>query len=104
MSPFLSWQETWQALPQSLHASYQLQLKRELVPAHPLFGHACTPLGKHGGTDDVLVALANGQLAVVHLTWGGAWVLTIRARPFLPAGAILLPSAWKKTRAITDRP
>ena len=72
MSPFLSWQETWQALPQSLHASYQLQLKRELVPAHPLFGHACTPLGKHGGTDDVLVALANGQLAVVHLTWGGA--------------------------------
>jgi len=67
----LPWHEPWDNLPESLHEAFQSQLQHELVPGHPLFGQPCTLLGKHAGADDVLVALANGQLAVVHLTWGG---------------------------------
>jgi hypothetical protein len=52
--------------------SFQHQLARELVPGHPLFGCKCTLLGKQAGTDDVLVALEDNRLAIVHLTWGEA--------------------------------
>ena len=72
MSQLLPWQEPWDALPEHMHQAYQSQLKHELVRGHPLFGHLCTVLGKHGGSDDILVALANGQVAVVHLTWAVA--------------------------------
>ncbi|MDB5270764.1 MAG: hypothetical protein JWP58_3804 [Hymenobacter sp.] len=65
------WQEPWVALPESVQATFQLQMARELVQGHPLYGRKCTLLGKHAGTDDVLVALEDGRLAVVHLTWGG---------------------------------
>ena len=71
MSLPLPWQEPWDALPEHLHQAYESQLKRELVPGHPLFGHPCTIVGKHFGSDDILVAPANGQVAVVHLTWTG---------------------------------
>ena len=70
-SPFL-WQEPWAALPEGSLASFQHQLARELAPGHPLFGRKGAPVGKQAGTDDVLVALEGEQLAVVHLTWGGA--------------------------------
>jgi hypothetical protein len=70
MSQPLTWQGPWDALAESLQEPYQSQLTRELVPGHPLFKYQCTVLGKHGGTDDILVALTNGQLTVVHLTWG----------------------------------
>ena len=50
----------------------QRQLVRELVPGHPLYGYPCTLLGRHTGNDDVLVALNDNRLVVVHLTWGGA--------------------------------
>lgn len=70
LHPF-PWQEPWDALPESLQVPYQAQLKHEVGHGHPLFGYSYTPVGKHAGTDDVLVALEGGQLAVVHLTWGG---------------------------------
>jgi hypothetical protein len=67
----LVWQEPWAALPESGRAAFQHQLAYEIVPVHPLFGQELTPVGKHSATDDVLVELADTQLAVVHLTWGG---------------------------------
>jgi hypothetical protein len=65
------WQEPWAALPESTRSALQLQLARELVPGHPLFGGQLTLLGQHGATDDVLVQGEDGRLATVHLTWGG---------------------------------
>jgi hypothetical protein len=67
-----TWQEPWAALSESERAAFRRQLACELVPAHPLFGRELIPVGKHSATDDVLVELTNTQLAVVHLTWGGA--------------------------------
>jgi len=72
MTLLLPWQEPWVALPEISLTSFQHQLARELVPGHPLFGRRGTLLGRHVGTDDVLVALEGERLAVVHLTWGGA--------------------------------
>jgi hypothetical protein len=65
------WQEPWASFPDGARAAYQLQLARELVPAHPLFNSQLVLLGKHEGTDDVLVQREDGSLAVVHLTWAG---------------------------------
>jgi hypothetical protein len=67
----LLWQEPWAALPESARATFQQQIVSELVPGHPLFGQKLTPIGRHGATDDVLLELADAQLAVVHLTWAG---------------------------------
>lgn len=67
----LPWQEPWAALSDGARTAFQLQLASELVPAHPLFSSQLVLLGKHEGTDDVLVQREDGRLAVVHLTWGG---------------------------------
>ena len=47
------------------------ELQREVDSVHPLHGLVATAIGRRQGDDDVLFALADGRLAVVHLTWIG---------------------------------
>ena len=47
------------------------ELKRELVPKHPLFGRITRIDAFHAASDDVLARLDDGTLAVVHPTWSG---------------------------------
>jgi hypothetical protein len=49
----------------------QMELNRELSPAHPLWGTDPRVFGRHQGNDDVLVALDDGRFAIVHLVWHG---------------------------------
>lgn len=66
-----SWLEPWYALPENSKKAFQNRLYQELASSHPLHGIAATPIGKNGGTDDMLFQLPNQQYAVVHLTWAG---------------------------------
>ena len=47
------------------------ELRCELVPKHPLFGRIARVDAFHAASDDVLVRLDDGTLAVVHPTWSG---------------------------------
>ena len=70
--PDIDWQEPWH---QVADTAGQLGLQRELTaeigPRHPLWSTDPIVLGRHGGTDDVLVALSGGRYAIVHLVWHG---------------------------------
>ncbi len=45
------------------------ELAAEVSPGHPLHGEDVTVTGKSQATDDIVVQLADGSWAVVHLTW-----------------------------------
>jgi hypothetical protein len=45
------------------------QLQRELPTGHILKGEHVTAIGRREDCDDVLFALEDGRVAVVHLTW-----------------------------------
>jgi hypothetical protein len=47
------------------------ELRRELVPRHPLFGRITGIDAFHAASDDVLARLDDDTIAVVHLTWSG---------------------------------
>lgn len=47
------------------------ELRRELVPGHPLFGRITGIDAFHAASDDVLARLDDDTLAVVHPTWSG---------------------------------
>ena len=47
------------------------ELRRELVPSHPLFGRIAQIDAFHAASDDVLARLDDGTLTVVHPTWSG---------------------------------
>lgn len=47
------------------------ELQREVDSTHPLKGLAATAVARRQDNDDVLFILADGRLAVVHLTWRG---------------------------------
>ena len=47
------------------------ELRRELVPKHPLFGRINGIDAFHAASDNVLARLDDGTLAVVHPTWSG---------------------------------
>jgi len=47
------------------------ELEREVDSVHPLHGLTATAVGARKDNDDVLFVLADGPLAVVHLTWIG---------------------------------
>ena len=47
------------------------EFQRELPPGHVLSGAQVTPIGRRQDCDDVLFALENGRVAIVHLTWSG---------------------------------
>jgi hypothetical protein len=45
------------------------ELRRELSPSHVLASRSVEPIGRREDRDDILVALADGGWAIVHLTW-----------------------------------
>lgn len=45
------------------------ELKRECPVGHLLYGREASFLGRRQDRDDFLVALPNGEIAMVHLTW-----------------------------------
>ncbi|MEU4386232.1 hypothetical protein [Promicromonospora sp. NPDC023805] len=47
------------------------ELRRELLPTHPLFGRIAGIDAFHAASDDVLARLDDGTLVVVHPTWSG---------------------------------
>lgn len=65
----VTWPPPWYAVnnPEGLAA----ELRRELGPGHPLDGRSLRVIGRRDDCDDVLVALPDSHVAVVHLTWSG---------------------------------
>jgi hypothetical protein len=47
------------------------ELQREIARGHPLAGIDLRVMARCEACDDIVVALADGRLAVVHLTWSG---------------------------------
>ncbi len=47
------------------------ELKAEVHPKHQLYRLKLTIIGKRQDNDDILLALEDGRIAVVHLTWSG---------------------------------
>jgi hypothetical protein len=47
----------------------QRQLEREITSAHPLHGRGAQAIGRRIDCDDVVVVLADGKYANVHLVW-----------------------------------
>ena len=47
------------------------ELRREVGAGHPLAGGQATVVARCTACDDVVMALTDGRLAVVHLTWSG---------------------------------
>lgn len=67
----------WWELDDPAHRTgLQHQYDREIGAGHLLWNAGGRVIGKHDASDDVLVALADGRYAIVHLTWssnpGGA--------------------------------
>ena len=62
---------------------FEEELKKELGAAHPLAGLPVTVIARRDDRDDVLVMLAGGRVAEVHLTWsnkgevGPRWPRTV---------------------------
>src|SRR5438045_2550616 len=68
----IEWLIPWQPVEgadarRSLIAEFQ----RELPAGHVLSGARVTPIGRRQDCDDVLFALDDGRVAIVHLTWSG---------------------------------
>jgi hypothetical protein len=47
------------------------ELAKEMTDGHPLHGYAPTVRARCQACDDVVVQLAGGRWALVHLTWSG---------------------------------
>jgi hypothetical protein len=70
--PAIDWHEPWHQLAERQEQlGVQRELDCELSAAHPLWGTEPVVFGRHQGTDDILVALADGRFAIVHLVWHG---------------------------------
>jgi hypothetical protein len=52
-------------------AALDEELRREMRRRHPLYGRTCIAIAKREANDDVLFALGEDEVAVVHLTWAG---------------------------------
>jgi hypothetical protein len=53
------------------HNSLLAELHRELPRGQVLAGVEVTPIGARQDCDDILFALDDGRVAIVHLTWSG---------------------------------
>jgi hypothetical protein len=70
--PDIDWEDPWHQIEESMHQlGLQRELKTEIGPQHPLWGSDPVVFGRHGGTDDVVVALSGERYAIVHLVWHG---------------------------------
>lgn len=67
------WPEHWWYLKNEpkLRMGLQRELHAELSEAHPLWGLRPIVVAKCERNDDILVRLADGRLAFVHLIWHG---------------------------------
>lgn len=66
----VAFREPWYEIEDEIHrAALQRQYDLEISEEHPLSGKKGRVIGKHVGTDDVLIQLADGRFAIVHLTW-----------------------------------
>lgn len=64
------WLEPWYPIERDEERRRLLaELRREASPQHPLWGIAATAVAQRQDNDDVLFALADDRVAVVHLTW-----------------------------------
>ncbi len=69
----IAWKHPWRELYASDISteaeSLQRELQSELSPAHPLFSKFPKIIGRNMANDDVIAALSDESLAVIHLTW-----------------------------------
>jgi hypothetical protein len=63
--------EPWRDLAPAEAERLERELGREVRAPHILHGVEVRVIARRVDTDDVLVALADGRVAVVHLTWAG---------------------------------
>jgi hypothetical protein len=64
------WLEPWWRIDdERLQHALGEELHRELTQRHPLYGLRTRVIAKRNDQDDVLVALEDGRIAEVHLTW-----------------------------------
>ncbi|MGJ4902514.1 hypothetical protein ACQR0V_13165 [Bradyrhizobium sp. HKCCYLS2058] len=64
--------EPWCALTEDhVRTTFEAELAREIAPGHALANLPSSIIAKRDDCDDVLVALSDGRVAVVHLTWSG---------------------------------
>ena len=67
------WIAPWQPISEKGREAYELELKLEVTPGHPLFEIPVRAVARTGHDDDVLFQTQGhpAQLAVVHLTYRG---------------------------------
>jgi hypothetical protein len=74
------------------------ELRRELSPGHVLASRSVEPIGRREDRDDILVALADGGWAIVHLTWQRA----TEADPSFPVTSLFENLADLRRRLDSD--
>lgn len=57
--------------PQDIRTALLKELKKELHRKHPLYKFKVILIGRRQDNDDILLALEDGRIARVHLTWSG---------------------------------
>jgi hypothetical protein len=70
--PAVEWLVPWHPVDDpAIRRSLLAELQRELPKGHVLTGASLTAIGRRQDRDDVLFALSDGRVAIVHLTWSG---------------------------------
>jgi hypothetical protein len=68
----IEWLDPWTPIADARHArAFEMELRRELARAHPLYRRAARAVAHRADRDDILF-LAGHELAVVHLTYSSA--------------------------------
>lgn len=65
----IEYQGPWTELEEPRRTRLQKRYDHEITDGHVLWGASGYVIGKNEGTDDVLIRLADGRFAIVHLTW-----------------------------------
>lgn len=69
----MKWLEPWEPVRNSMDGAYLLaweaELQLEVGPGHPLYQIAAQLIARRFDCDDALYELADGRVAMVHLTW-----------------------------------
>lgn len=60
----------WHAVTTEQAEEMLRESREEIAPGHELHGVSIVPIGFSQQADDILVALDDGRVALVHLTWG----------------------------------
>lgn len=71
----IAWLQPWEPVGRATQReldhchAWEAQLRREVGPQHALFGQSALLIARRYDCDDALYQLADGRVAVVHLTW-----------------------------------